>query len=156
MLKRRRLLTYHFLASLGAIRRRPSIERVALCVGLSAAFSASGAAAESPADAGASTDACVSSALSLENAYATVRVGGLALASDSVLGGPPQCVGSVSTDSSNVRVSLQKKGETASVRIWALHEGFANVTVRAQNGVEIGVVRVSVYPREPHPHKGGR
>ena len=99
---------------------------------------------------------CSAAALSLEDAYESVQVGGRALASDTVLGGPPQCVGTAFTKSPNVRVTVQKKGNAASVRIWALHEGFAYVTVTAASGVEIGVVRVSVYPREPRAHKGGK
>ncbi len=115
------------------------------------------AAARAPSDVRASAQqACSSAALSLEERYETVRVGGLALASDTVLGGPPECVSSVSTDSPNVRVTLEKKGTNASVRIWAVHEGFAYVTVSDANGVEVGVIRVSVYPRDPRAHKGGR
>ncbi|MDQ2858527.1 MAG: hypothetical protein M3R53_07760 [Candidatus Eremiobacteraeota bacterium] len=94
--------------------------------------------------------------LRLEETYETVRVGALALATDAVLGGPPECVSAASTDSPNVRVSLEKKGQFASVRVWALHDGFANVVVKDWHGVDIGIIRVSVYPREPHTHKGGK
>lgn len=106
----------------------------------------SGAAARTPSDGRApAREGCSSAALSLEERYETVRVGGLALAADTVLGGPPECVSSASTDSPNVRVTLEKKGTNASVHIWAVHEGFAYVTVSDANGVEIGVIRVSVY-----------
>ncbi len=128
------------------------------CVSLISALHAQSLAAVSSSDANVSVtpDECASVTLIIEEPYESVRVGGLALASDAVLGGPPECVSSASADSSNVRVALQKKGEFANVRIWALHEGFAYVTVRDVRGVEIGIIKVSVYPREPHPHKGGR
>ncbi len=127
--------------------------RGAALVALFALFPAAASAADSESPA---AETCAASALSLEEPYESVQVGGRALAADSVLGGPPECVASVSSDSQNVRATLRKKGEFASVRIWALHEGFANVTVTSTDGVQIGVVRVSVYPREPRAHKGGR
>jgi len=127
--------------------------RGAALAALFALFPAAAPAADSE---GPAAQTCAASALSLEEPYESVQVGGRALAADSVLGGPPECVASVSSDSQNVRATLQKKGEFASVRIWALHEGFANVTVTSTDGVQIGVVRVSVYPREPRAHKGGR
>ncbi len=131
------------------------LQGVVICVALAAEFNKSASADAPPSQVDPPTKQTCAS-LALEEQYETVRVGNLALASDTVLGGPPECVASVATDSPNVRVTLEKKGRFASVRIWALHDGFANVTVTGASGEDIGVIRVSVYPRDPRAHKGGK
>ncbi len=98
--------------------------------------------------------ACSAAALYLEDRYVSVQVGGRTLSEDTVLGGPAACVGHATTDSSNVRVMVQRKGQFATIRIIALRDGFANVSVAAANGRKIGEIRVSVYPRELHVNRG--
>lgn len=86
--------------------------------------------------------------LTLADTNERLQVGAAALAGDVVRGGPASCVASVSSDSPNAKATLSTKHDVATVLILAQHAGFANVSVFAANGTLIGVIRVSVYPRE--------
>lgn len=99
-----------------------------------------------------SDEPCAAAQLSLANDNERLQMGAYILAGDVVRGGPARCVGSASSDSPNAKASLSSRHDVATVLILAQHPGFANVSVFAVDGALIGIVRVSVYPRE-YPNK---
>lgn len=101
---------------------------------------------------GSSADPCATAQLSLANDNERLQMGAYILAGDVVRGGPARCVASASSDSPNAKASLSSRHDVATVLILAQHPGFANVSVFAADGTLIGVIRVSVYPRE-YPNK---
>jgi len=101
---------------------------------------------------GPSAGPCATAQLSLANDSERLQMGAYILAGDVVRGGPARCVASASSDSPNAKASLSSRHDVATVLILAQHPGFANVSVFAVDGTLIGVIRVSVYPRE-YPSK---
>ncbi len=88
------------------------------------------------------------SSVALAENTESVQVGAVAIGNVS-LTGPSSCVGSVTTDNANARVTLEKENNAAFVHIIALHEGYTNVLVRGADGSQIGTIKVAIYPRDP-------
>lgn len=95
---------------------------------------------------------CAPAQLILTSDNERLQMGAYILAGDVVRGGPARCVASAWSDSPNAKASLSTRHDVATVLILAQHPGFANVSVFAADGTLIGVIRVSVYPRE-YPNK---
>jgi hypothetical protein len=100
----------------------------------------------------APSEPCAAAHLMLTSDNERLQMGAYILAGDVVRGGPASCVASASSDSPNAKASLSTRHDVATVLILAQHPGFANVSVFAADGALIGVIRVSVYPRE-YPSK---